>query len=60
MKIDRAALVGEPLQAITFCLPASIIETVDRAASNADVSCPNRSAWLRSAVLGALRKDAHV
>lgn len=60
MKIDPAALAAEPLRVITFCLPASVIEAVDRAASKADVSCPNRSAWIRNAVIGALRKDAHV
>lgn len=60
MKIDLTQLGSDSLKIITFAIPISALNAIDRAASRADASVPNRSAWIRSAVLTALRKEAHV
>lgn len=51
-------LSSERLQIVTFAIPVSLIAEIDHVVAKIDVACPNRSAWLRGAVLRALRSDA--
>jgi hypothetical protein len=57
MKFDAKVLATEPMKTITFSLPGSIIDRIDHLAAKVDVSCPNRSAWLRSVILAAVARE---
>ncbi|WP_425906282.1 hypothetical protein [Nitrobacter sp. TKz-YC02] len=57
MKFDAKTLAAEPMKNITFALPESVIDRIDRLAAKQDVSCPNRSAWLRSVILSAITRE---
>jgi hypothetical protein len=54
MKLDPTKIAVEQLATVTLKLPLSVIAAIDHAASRADMAVPNRSAFVRSAVIRAL------
>ena len=58
MLFDPKALTAEPMKVVCFMAPQSICDAIDLAAAKYDASSPNRSAFLRRAVISALQQDA--
>lgn len=57
-KFDAAALVTSPMKCVSILLPEVLISAIDKAAFDEDPSAPNRSSWIRGAVIGRLRREA--
>jgi hypothetical protein len=51
-------LVSSPMVHATFLLPKVLLDFVDQAARRDDPSSPNRSSWMRRALIGQLRREA--
>lgn len=58
MNFDPDTLAAEPMRLICFNAPQSVCRAIDVAAAKLDPSSPNRSAFLRGAVISALQQDA--
>jgi hypothetical protein len=58
MDLDPTTLAAEPMKLVCFNAPESICRAIDVAAAKLDPSAPNRSAYLRGAVISALKQDA--
>ncbi len=54
MKLDPAQIASEPLSVITLKMPVSVIAAIDHAAALIDLAAPNRSAFVRQAVIEKL------
>lgn len=57
-KFDAAALVTSPMKCVSILLPEVLISAIDKAALDDDPSAPNRSSWIRGALIGRLRREA--
>ncbi|MCK1410193.1 hypothetical protein [Bradyrhizobium sp. 76] len=57
-QFDPHELVSSPMRHVTLLLPEILINRIDQAASLDDPSAPNRSSWMRRAMISALRREA--
>ena len=57
-KFDAAELLVSPMKHVTMLLPQVLIDRIDEAAQVDDPSNPNRSSWMRRALIGQLRREA--
>ena len=57
IKFDPAALVASPMLNISVLLPKMLLEEIDRAAVRDDPSAPNRSSWIRRALISRLKRE---
>ncbi|WP_065752999.1 hypothetical protein [Bradyrhizobium paxllaeri] len=57
-KFDAAALVASPMRNISVLLPEALLNEIDKAAVRDDPSAPNRSSWMRRALIGQLKREA--
>jgi metal-responsive CopG/Arc/MetJ family transcriptional regulator len=57
-KFDAAELVSSPMKNTSLLLPQILLDEIDRAAVRDDPSSPNRSSWMRRALISALRREA--
>jgi hypothetical protein len=57
-KFDPAALVTSPMICTSLLLPKVLLDEIDRAAVNDDPSSPNRSSWMRRALIDRLKREA--
>jgi metal-responsive CopG/Arc/MetJ family transcriptional regulator len=57
LKLDAHELVTSPMAHVTMLLPKVLLEHIDRAAQTDDPSSPNRSSWMRRAMISALRRE---
>ncbi|MET3307912.1 hypothetical protein [Bradyrhizobium diazoefficiens] len=55
---DTHELVSSPMQHVTMLLPKVLLDHIDQAAQLDDPSSPNRSSWMRRALISALRREA--
>jgi hypothetical protein len=57
-KFDPSALLTSPMKHATFLLPQILLDHVEQAAKRDDPSCPNKSSWIRGALIQRLRREA--
>jgi metal-responsive CopG/Arc/MetJ family transcriptional regulator len=57
-KFDTTALVSSPMRNISVLLPQVLLNEIDKAAVRDDPSAPNRSSWIRRALIGGLKREA--
>jgi hypothetical protein len=57
-KLDPTELLSSPMVHATFLLPKILLDHVDEAARRDDPSCPNKSSWIRGALIQRLRREA--
>lgn len=57
-RFEAHELLTSPMQHVTMLLPKILIDQIDQAAQNDDPSSPNRSSWMRRALISALRREA--
>jgi metal-responsive CopG/Arc/MetJ family transcriptional regulator len=57
-KFDATALVTSPMINTSLLLPKVLLEEIDKAATRDDPSSPNRSSWMRRALIDPLKREA--
>jgi hypothetical protein len=57
-KFDPAALVTSPMKCTSLLLPQALLDEIEKAAVNDDPSSPNRSSWMRRALIDRLKREA--
>lgn len=57
-KFDAAALVASPMICTSLLIPKILLDEIDRAAVADDPSSPNRSSWMRRALVDRLKREA--
>jgi metal-responsive CopG/Arc/MetJ family transcriptional regulator len=57
-KFDATELVASPMRNISVLLPQVLLDEIDKAAVRDDPSAPNRSSWIRGALIGRLKREA--
>lgn len=57
-KFAAADLVTSPMKCVSILLPEVLISAIDKAAFDDDPSAPNRSSWIRGALISRLRREA--
>jgi metal-responsive CopG/Arc/MetJ family transcriptional regulator len=59
-KTDFAAadLITSPMRHMTLLVPEILVDAIDAAAVRDDPSSPNRSSFVRRAIIAALRREA--
>lgn len=57
-KFDAAELVSSPMRNTSLLLPQVLLDEIDRAAVRDDPSAPNRSSWMRRALVERLKREA--
>ncbi|WP_316182704.1 MULTISPECIES: hypothetical protein [unclassified Bradyrhizobium] len=57
-KFDAADLITSPMANISLLVPRILLEEIDKAASQDDPSAPNRSSWMRRALIDRLKREA--
>ena len=57
-KFDAAELLVSPMKHVTMLLPQVLLDHIDEAAKRDDPSAPNRSSWIRRALIGRLKREA--
>lgn len=55
---DAGALVTSPMVNTSLLLPRVLLDEIDRAAIQDDPSSPNRSSWMRRALIDRLKREA--
>ncbi|WP_407155076.1 hypothetical protein [Bradyrhizobium sp. STM 3557] len=58
IKFDAADLVASPMENVSLVIPKLLLEQIDRAAAQDDPSSPNRSSWMRRALIDRLKREA--
>ncbi|WP_316158586.1 MULTISPECIES: hypothetical protein [unclassified Bradyrhizobium] len=51
-------LVASPMENVSLVVPKLLLEQIDRAAAQDDPSSPNRSSWMRRALIDRLKREA--
>ncbi|MGY2902943.1 hypothetical protein [Bradyrhizobium sp. URHC0002] len=51
-------LIASPMTHLTLLVPRILLDRIDQAAAIDDPSSPNRSSWMRRALIGQLRREA--
>lgn len=57
-KFDTSALIASPMIRTSLLLPRILLDEIDRAAGCDDPSSPNRSSWMRRALIDRLKREA--
>jgi metal-responsive CopG/Arc/MetJ family transcriptional regulator len=57
-KFDPTELVESPMRNVSISLPQLLLNAIDKAAGRDDPSSPNRSSWIRGALIGRLKREA--
>jgi metal-responsive CopG/Arc/MetJ family transcriptional regulator len=55
---DAGALVRSPMVNTSLLLPQVLLDEIDKAAIQDDPSSPNRSSWMRRALIDRLKREA--
>lgn len=55
---DAGALVTSPMVCTSLLLPRVLLDEIDKAAIQDDPSAPNRSSWMRRALIDRLKREA--
>ena len=59
-KFDATALVTSPMVNTSLLLPRGLLDEIDRAATRDDPSSPNRSSWMRRALIDRLKEEVPI
>jgi hypothetical protein len=57
-KFDASELLVSPMVHATFLLPKVLLDRIDEAAKYDDPCAPNKSSWIRGALIQRLRREA--
>lgn len=57
-KFDASELIASPMRNVSILLPQVLLDAIDKAAVQDDPSSPNRSSWIRGALIGRLKREA--
>ncbi|MGO4712536.1 hypothetical protein [Bradyrhizobium sp. 2TAF24] len=58
IKFTTDDLVSSPMANISIAIPKLLLEEIDKAATNDDPSSPNRSSWMRRALIDRLKRES--
>ena len=57
-KLDVSALTSSEMRCVSLLVPKLLLDEVNRAAFADDPSAPNRSSWMRRALIDRLKREA--
>ena len=57
-KFSADELLTSPMTHLTLLVPQILLDRIDEAAKIDDPACPNRSSWMRRALISQLKRDA--
>ncbi|MCS3476268.1 metal-responsive CopG/Arc/MetJ family transcriptional regulator [Bradyrhizobium elkanii] len=57
-KLDATELTKSEMQCVSLLIPKALLAAIDEAAGKLDPSAPNRSCFIRGAIIQKLRRNA--
>lgn len=56
-KLDANSLTRSPMRCISLLVPETLLAAIDEAAGRLDAAAPNRSCFIRGAIIQKLRRN---